>query len=86
MDEMAKAWGFDGTGEFCHGGMLNAADCIAKDLYRHQVRTSLHRTLEPPGPAERLLCPVCYHRRAAQRAKSNNILPFPVDTTTNLHT
>lgn len=38
MDEMAKAWGFDGEGEFCHGGMLNAADCIAKDLYRHQVR------------------------------------------------
>lgn len=41
MDEMAKAWGFDGAGEFCHGGMLNAADCIAKDLYRHQVRACL---------------------------------------------
>lgn len=37
MEEMGKAWGFDGAGEYCHGGMLNAADCIAKDLYRHQV-------------------------------------------------
>lgn len=42
MDEMAKAWGFPGEGEYCHGGMLNAADCIAKDLMRHQL---LHRLI-----------------------------------------
>jgi hypothetical protein len=48
MDEMAKAWGFDGAGEFCHGGMLNAADCIAKDLYRHQVRErNSHPSINP---------------------------------------
>ncbi len=53
MDEMAKAWGFDGAGEFCHGGMLNAADCIAKDLYRHQLlHRLLHRGRSDSPPAQ----------------------------------
>lgn len=30
MEAMGKAWGFDGEGEFCHSGIMNAADCIAR--------------------------------------------------------
>ena len=54
LDEMGKAWGFPGEGEYGHVGMANAADCIAKDLYRHQILQRLilrGRTDSPPADA-----------------------------------
>eukprot|EP00624_Nannochloropsis_granulata_P000293 evm.model.NODE_11137_length_18060_cov_18.830564.2 len=43
LDAMGQAWGFPGEGEHGHVGMANAADCIAKDLYKHQI---LHRLIQ----------------------------------------
>jgi len=30
LEAMGRAWGFQGEGEWCHSGMMNAADCIAR--------------------------------------------------------
>eukprot|EP01041_Mallomonas_annulata_P007760 gene7760-15877_t len=40
-------WGFDGDGRFAHGGMLNSAMWIRRDLEKHQTLSNLMATHPP---------------------------------------
>ena len=37
LEEIGEQYGFDGRGEYCHGGMLAGACWIYEDLKRHQI-------------------------------------------------
>jgi sn1-specific diacylglycerol lipase len=41
LDELGQQYGFDATGQFCHGGVLACVKWIMKDMERHRIIESL---------------------------------------------
>lgn len=40
LDELGRAWGFPGEGQYAHGGILNSAECVVK-VRQHPFRPSM---------------------------------------------
>jgi sn1-specific diacylglycerol lipase len=41
LDELGRQYGFDASGQFCHGGVLACVKWIMKDMERHRIIESL---------------------------------------------
>mmetsp|Transcript_24091 Transcript_24091/g.30116 ORF Transcript_24091/g.30116 Transcript_24091/m.30116 type:complete len:731 (-) Transcript_24091:196-2388(-) len=51
LDEAGAKWGFDGSGEYCHSGMMLRAEWIREDIDKTQI---LHMLLQGKGSSARL--------------------------------
>jgi len=47
LDELGDRWGFDGTGEYCHSGVIHCVEWIQKDLERHGLLEYLLGHMHP---------------------------------------